>query len=109
MDRGEPFGGLVIVFLGDFRQVLPVVKEKVAVIRSPTHHSNMRVVMSTGENQSELDQFADFVLRIGGGREPAVEGLGTDFIKMPDSMCLTDPTVTNLIDNACTDMTTKWQ
>jgi hypothetical protein len=124
MDRDEPFGGLVIVFLGDFRQVLPVVKKgrRHQIVDASFKHSplwkqirvrnlttNMRVMMSTGENQAELAQFANFVLRIGDGREPAVEGLGTDFIKMPDSMCLTDPTVTNLIDNVYTDMTTKWR
>ena len=123
MDRDELFGGLIIVFLGDFRQVLPVVRRgrrhqvvdaslKRSVlwtqIRVRNLTTNMRVMMSSGENQAELAQFAEYLLRIGDGREPCVEGLGSDFIKIPDDLCLSDPTVANLIDAVYGLLPTMW-
>jgi hypothetical protein len=97
------FGGIVVVFLGDFRQVLPVVKKGArhqivdaclkksgvwSKIKRRKLTKNMRVMMSNGRNQAQLSAFADYLLKIGDGTETAVQGLPQDFIKIPDHMCI---------------------
>ena len=91
-----PFGGKVVVMGGDFRQVLPVVvRGSQAQIEGPCLNrlpkiwpsveslrltQNMRV-MSNPQNQP----FAEFLLRIGEGREETVvHGLHNDFVRIPD-------------------------
>ena len=118
----RPFGGLVIIFLGDFRQVLPVVVKgrrhqivDASLKSSPLWASidvrrlttNMRVMMSVGADQQGLAAWAEYILRVGDGLESSVEGLGPEFIKIPDDMCLDEPTIENLIRDVYADLPTK--
>jgi hypothetical protein len=120
--NGEQWGGLTIVFLGDFRQVLPVVPQgrrfqivdaslkKSTLWRTIEHRRltmNMRVLMSGGHDRDELQTFADFLLRVGNGTEPVVPELGNEFIKIPDNMCLENPTIENLIAHVYDDLTAR--
>lgn len=79
-----PFGNKLIVFGGDFRQVLPVVKrgnrgnvvnasfnksllwEHVTVLRLVT---NMRIQTLSGDEKTEAQEFSDYLIRIGEGKE----------------------------------------
>lgn len=102
-----PFGGKTVVFGGDFRQTLPVIQnaDKSGIIgrcikSSPLWHhvqirrlqQNMRVqrAVSSGQDPAIIQQFADYLLRIGDGREPHVEGSmipSDDFISLPRNWC----------------------
>lgn len=99
LECDEPFGGKVVVFLGDFRQVLPVVKKgsrfqivDATLKRSPLWQhvrvrnltTNMRVELSGEQDREVLRRFADFLLALGDGRLPHVEALGPDWIKLDD-------------------------
>ena len=101
LERDEPFGGKVVIFLGDFRQCLPVVKRApryqivdATLKRSPIWQhirvckltKNMRVELSGGQDRDELRRFAEFLIRVGDGDLPTIEDLGSGqgWIKLDD-------------------------
>ena len=80
-----PFGGKVIVFGGDFRQILPVIRHgtrsevvSACLNRSPLWRSvkviklkiNMRLQRLSSQDSVEVSEFSDFLLRVGEGTEP---------------------------------------
>ena len=83
-----PFGGKVIVFGGDFRQILPVVRHgtqadvsSACLNRSPLWRFvqvlkltiNMRLKSLSLQDSAEVRKFSDFLLRVGEGTEPENE------------------------------------
>ncbi|XP_027171842.1 uncharacterized protein LOC113771461 [Coffea eugenioides] len=77
MDCDLPFGGKVVVFGGDFRQTLPVIKQatKQTLIESSLPNSplwpKLQKLHLTQNMRAILDPaFSEFLLRIGEGREP---------------------------------------
>lgn len=86
----RPFGGKVVLFGGDFRQVLPVVRhgERARIVaitlkrwnlwptlRQFQLRENIRIrqhAIATGDDGNQHQEFADFLLRIGEGREPTI-------------------------------------
>ncbi|XP_058742975.1 uncharacterized protein LOC131615798 [Vicia villosa] len=112
----DVFGGKVVVFGGDFRQILPVVPRgshsdivHCAINASYIWHSvevltltrNMRLrTGSTQTDKNEIAQFSDWLLRIGEGRisEP---NDGTAEINIPPDILITefdDPIVAIIVD-----------
>ncbi|KAL0337590.1 UNVERIFIED_CONTAM: hypothetical protein Scaly_2034100 [Sesamum calycinum] len=87
-----PFGGKIMILGGDFRQVLPVViggtKLQIinaSIVQSPLW-SNVRLLhLSENMRAQNDDVFSDFLLRIGNGDEPTIEG---DMIRIPDCMAI---------------------
>ncbi|XP_020271580.1 ATP-dependent DNA helicase PIF1-like [Asparagus officinalis] len=79
MDQDAPFGGKVIVFGGDFRQVLPVVT---CATRSQTIRESLvssylwrkieKLKLSKNMRARTDSTFSDFLLRVGNGDEPTV-------------------------------------
>lgn len=102
-----PFGGKIVVFGADFRQTLPVIQnaDQAGIVgrclkSSPlwqhvqVRHlqQNMRVqrAVVNGEDPTIIQQFADYLLRIGDGREALVRE-GTSFedcIALPREWCI---------------------
>ena len=98
-----PFGNKIMVFGGDFRQILPVVKKgnKYSIINASFNRSklwknvrvlklikNMRIQNMSGDDAKQAQEFADYLIRIGEGTEPVVHddsGI-EDLIKLPDSI-----------------------
>ena len=83
-----PFGGKVIVFGGDFRQILPVIRHgtRSEVVSACLNKSplwgcvkvmkltiNMRLQRLSSEDSVEVSEFSDFLLRVGEGTEPQNE------------------------------------
>ena len=98
------FGGKTLLMAGDFRQTLPVVPRAgdaqiiaSTVKRSPLWASvttfrltmNMRVRGSTGSDANAVQEFADFLLRIGDGRHDPHPALLREYAPIPDDMLLT--------------------
>ena len=80
-----PFGNKIVVFGGDYRQILSVVKKGTTndIINASFNRSvlwesiqvlklsiNMRVLGLQGADQNKAKEFCDFLLRIGEGTEP---------------------------------------
>ena len=98
------FGGIPVVFGGDFRQVLPVIKRggRAAIVAAMLKKSsilwpsvqqlkltiNERVRRLQGQDQQQQAAFADYLLQVGEGREPTLPDIGQDVVRLKDSMCL---------------------
>ncbi|XP_020266489.1 ATP-dependent DNA helicase RRM3-like [Asparagus officinalis] len=92
MDQDEPFGGKVIVFGGDFRQVLPVVPRstrsqtiKESLVSSHLWSKMIKLQLSKNMRAKSDTTFSEFLLRIGNGDEPTVT---QDLIKLPNAMLI---------------------
>ncbi|ONM00077.1 hypothetical protein ZEAMMB73_Zm00001d030046 [Zea mays] len=103
-----PFGGKTIVFGGDFRQVLPVVRKgsRAQVVTSSLRMSYLWESMSHLKLVSNMRAkndpwFAEFLLRVGGGTE---DTNSDSDILLPDDVCVpysgSDSDLDNLIDFA---------
>jgi ATP-dependent DNA helicase PIF1 len=99
-----PFGGKAMVFGGDFRQTLPVVRHgnRSAVVSRCFNRSylwkhmriynftiNKRLEQSSETNTKEKHQFNKYLLDIGEGNEKSFKSKnGDEVIKLPDDICM---------------------
>ncbi|XP_035845744.1 uncharacterized protein LOC118492079 [Helianthus annuus] len=100
-----PFGGKVIVFGGDFRQILPVIPNgtRQQIVNSSLSSSylwfeckvlkltkNMRLrIGAESSNSDSIQKFAKWLLDIGEGNIGS-ENDGEAFIELPDDLVITD-------------------
>jgi ATP-dependent DNA helicase PIF1 len=106
------FGGKLIVFSGDFRQLLPIVRHgnKTAILSMCMNQSsfwsevkclklktNMRLTQLNDFDRIEQSNFADYLLKIGDGVVPTVANNG--LIDLSENMCIeyNDPKKTLLM------------
>ena len=102
-DDQRPFGGVSIVLAGDWRQILPVIKNSSgraavvgSVLKKSSHWSlaeqySLRRNMRVEGDDEAADGFRNFLLSVGDGtaNEPAVSRDAPAFkMKMPDDMIL---------------------
>ena len=114
----KPFGDIVVVLEGDFRQILPV------VVRGSRSHiidacikssklwqdvSVMRLTTNMRVQDEEQKQFVDYLLRIGEGKEPVHGEVGEDMVKLPDEMIINDESVDSLISKVFGDINEKYK
>ena len=93
MDRPElPFGGKTVVFGGDFRQVIPIVRKgsRAQIVDASLRRSylwdSMRHLKLVRNMRAQSDPwFANYLLGIGGGTE---EVNGDGDIHLPDDICV---------------------
>ena len=95
-----PFGGKYVVFAGDFRQTLPIVKggntaRSVSICFKNCHELWPLVrKYSLAENMraSEDPQFSDWLLNIGNGTLPSVSPDLKDYVQIPKDLIVTGKT-----------------
>uniref|UniRef100_A0A8I6YAU5 ATP-dependent DNA helicase n=1 Tax=Hordeum vulgare subsp. vulgare TaxID=112509 RepID=A0A8I6YAU5_HORVV len=87
-----PFGGKVMVFGGDFRQVLPVVTRGTraqitdATLQRSYLWEKIRKIRLTRNMRAQTDPwFSKYLLRIGNGTE---ETIGDDYVRLPDDIVI---------------------
>lgn len=87
-----PFGGKTVVFGGDFRQVLPVVRKGsraqivAASLRSSYLWESMCHLKLVQNMRAQSDPwFAEYLLRVGGGTE---EANNDGDVRLPDEVCV---------------------
>lgn len=92
LDVNEPFGGKVIVFGGDFRQVLPVVPKSTraqtinaSLVRSYLWHHMERIKLTRNMRARTDPTFSEFLLRIGNGEEPTIRD---DLVLLPNQLVI---------------------
>ncbi|KAH0769608.1 hypothetical protein KY290_013589 [Solanum tuberosum] len=90
MDSDIPFGGKVMVFGGDFRQVLPVVPKSTRVetinaslVRSYLWPLMEKIQLSTNMRARVDTTFSNFLLRVGNGEETTIKD---NLIALPEKM-----------------------
>ncbi|XP_075507542.1 uncharacterized protein LOC142544372 [Primulina tabacum] len=111
MENQIAFGGKTMVFGGDFRQVLTVVKrgskaEQIAAsISRSTFWNCVKIIHLQQNMRSAQDiEFSQFLLRIGDGLQHTVN---RDFIKLPDSIIIPwegEQSIQMLIDSVFPNM-----
>ncbi len=118
-----PFGGKILILGGDFRQVLPVVKQgthpqivDAAINKSKLWENvqvlklkiNMRVQRLTGNLSNEAKKFSEFLLRIGEGKEPSlkIDDDPDPYINLPKEMVV-HFNQEELINNVFSDLKSK--
>jgi len=118
MTNDKPFGGVVTLLAGDFRQILPVVRlgrradiVDAALTRSTLWKEvillkldrNMRVEKygRDADQVSKLRHHADWLLQLGDGRLPHVQS-DVDNIELPSDLCVS--TVHELVDFVFADL-----
>ncbi|GJV79230.1 ATP-dependent DNA helicase PIF1-like protein [Tanacetum coccineum] len=105
MRSSNPFGGIVVVFRGDFRQILPVILrgtrseivnaslrcsyiwDDIQVLKL-TENMRLRVGNNNGESE-ETKAFADWILSIGNG-EVGEDQEGEAEVEIPDGILIKD-------------------
>ena len=119
-DRDEIFGGVLTVLSGDWRQILPVVKNggRAQVVdacfkSSPLWPSmtvmqletNMRVQL---QHDNRAAEFSAFLLRVGNGELPIVRELG-DVINVPEQIRSPATTVEELAARIFPDLDANYE
>lgn len=118
MATDAPFGGKTVVFAGDFRQVLPVVRHgqraKIVsmivkrwaqwrLVHTLKLTQNMRVQRLVGVAAEQQAEFSDYLLRIGDNRQPNfTAGNHADFVELPADSCV--DSVDSLIQSVFPDL-----
>lgn len=102
MDCLQPFGGKVMLFGGDFRQVLPVVARgtraqitDATLLKSYIWESVWRIRLTQNMRAQSDTWFADYLLRIGNDTE---ETIGDDYVQLPHDILIDSPTDDIFID-----------
>ncbi|KAM0899696.1 hypothetical protein ACQ4PT_021133 [Festuca glaucescens] len=92
MECPLPFGGKVVVFGGDFRQVLPVVTRgtraqitDATVLRSYLWEKTRKIRLTRNMRAQADPWFSEYLLRIGNGTE---ETIGDDYVRLPDDIVI---------------------
>ena len=95
-----PFGGKVVVFSGDFRQVLPVVKHgnRTAIVEQTLKKSRcwhfVKVCHLTENMRVGEDEFAHWVLKLSNGELPSFPRKLASSVELPSNFITLD----NLVD-----------
>ena len=124
MEVDEPFGGKVVLLAGDFRQTLPIIVKgtpgqivSACLKRSKLWQHfellrlqiNMRIRMVEA-GREEVEEFANFLLKLGEGRHETTTQLGSEYILIRNSMMVMPPphkshaTISDLIDSIYGDI-----
>ena len=120
LDETKPFGGVTVVFSGDWRQCLPVVPRasKAEILRETIKETevwqhvetfqltqNMRLKSGVNEEDAKkIAKFADYLLKVGEGREETFPEIGQDMIKIPDEIKSKAETLDQFCDEIFPDM-----
>jgi ATP-dependent DNA helicase PIF1 len=120
----KPFGGKVVVFGGDFRQILPVVikgsREDIvgSCLRRSILWTHVKLIklkinmrLQRAENQpdaAEQKEFADWLLEVGEGRIPTIRGLENNIIRLPNDIILPSQNINDLINFVYSNLTTNF-
>jgi len=105
-NHDEPFGGVIFVMGGDFRQILPVVIRGTrshiidACIKSSDlwkYVEIMHLTINMRVQDNGQNQFVNYLLQVGEGKELVYTNIGEDMIKLQDDIIFNNEDVKSLI------------
>ena len=110
-----PFGGVTVLFSGDWRQILPVVRHggradiiEACLKRSPIWKQvkimKLTKNMRLNDQDADAESFAEQLLEIGEGRAQIEADLGEYKIKVDDAFLLTQDSVQSLCNFVWNDL-----
>ena len=117
----KPFGGITMVFSGDWRQILTVVPhgsrteivgrclkssdlwKNVEILRLT---ENMRIKQAAGQQQDEAD-FANFLLQLGEGKIPVIPEEGEFAIELKESLTIPGEKLEDIVNWVYEDLKTN--
>jgi len=124
LDNDEiPFGGLPVLFTGDFRQILPVVKQgsrhqtmEASLQRSKlwpqievlhlTENMRLRVNDDISTTQlAAVKEYGEFLLRVGDGTEVRYPTRGDEVINLPENIVSKSWSIEDMITDTFGDLT----
>ena len=120
-DCDQIFGGILTVLSGDWRQILPVVKNGNraqvvdACLKSSPLWPSMTVMQLETNMRVQLHQdaraaeFSAFLLRIGNGELPVIRELGEDVINVPQQICSPATNVAELAVRIFPDLAANYE
>ncbi|XP_008180161.1 ATP-dependent DNA helicase PIF1-like [Acyrthosiphon pisum] len=101
MQSELPFGGKTVLFAGDFRQILPMVRRgtRAAIVAASIRHHHLwdvfeRFSLTQNMRANNDADFAAWLLQLGNGQLPAVDG-NVNTVEIPRNMVCD---IANLID-----------
>ncbi|XP_020260728.1 uncharacterized protein LOC109837052 [Asparagus officinalis] len=90
----ELFGGKVVVFGGDFRQVLPVIPRgtrsqtvNASLVKSYLWEKMEKITLKINMRAKNDEEFSKFLLRVGNGTEKTTKD---ELIRLPESIVIED-------------------
>ncbi|KAL6130538.1 hypothetical protein ACLB2K_068917 [Fragaria x ananassa] len=105
MDVELPFGGKIMIFGGDFHQVLPVIPKgtrsqliEASIMRSSFWPATRILRLRQNMRSINDHRFGEFLLRVGDGSEQVIHD---DMIRLPESMVIpwqSDQSIFQIID-----------
>ena len=113
-----PFGGKIMVFGGDFRQILPIVKHgnRSSIVSQCINRSffwkymkkykftiNKRLQMDESNRKDEKIEFSKYILRESEGKEKNYPEIRNDMIKLPNDICVPLTNTADLINKVYED------
>ncbi|XP_039610024.1 uncharacterized protein LOC120529870 [Polypterus senegalus] len=102
MDNHKLFGGKVFLLGGDFRQTLPVVPhdDRTKIVEVCIKYNklwqNFQVLNLTNNIRSVDTEFSNWLIQLGNGDTPHIDGLPEDIIEMPSKILCTGDIIKDL-------------
>ena len=95
--KDKPFGGIAVVFSGDWRQCLPVIpkagKEQIlaetmkeSYLWQSAKVEKLKINMRLQQGGEDYIEFNEWLLKVGEGREETFPEVGQDMIKIPEKL-----------------------
>ena len=118
VDDDRPFGGITVVFSGDWRQCLPIVPrggkaEIMAATMKSSHLWKIAIVHKLTENMrlrsggEDYAAFANWLMRVGNGTEVTHPAEGEDMVQIPPSNLSSAANLQEFLDEIFPDIKGK--
>jgi ATP-dependent DNA helicase PIF1 len=111
------FGGLTVLFAGDWRQVLPVVPHgsRAQIVNACLkrsyiwdHVQMLHLTQNMRTRSSETDDFAEYLMAIGNGTETTYPEIGPSKIKIPQDMTIASNHLNDLCNFVFDDLESNY-
>ena len=118
MGSRELFGGITVVFAGDWRQCLPIVRRGGrgdivnACLKSSYLWGNTKVFCLTKnmrvEQTGESQVFSDLLMKVGDGSLPENKDIGESMVELPSELFIKTSSANDLVNEVFPEFSAKY-